>query len=102
MPRFASVEELFNHRRVKQRLRPMLGLKSIRTAAIVIGGIELRITLNLKMKPIQSGRASDLHQSRRRDLADCLVFGHILRSDARGEASLRDAHAGNAHSGMSG
>ncbi len=30
-----------DHRRVKQRLRPMLGLKSFRTAAIVISGIEL-------------------------------------------------------------
>jgi transposase-like protein len=30
-----------DHRRVKQRLRPMLGLKSLRTAAVVIGGIEL-------------------------------------------------------------
>jgi transposase-like protein len=30
-----------DHRRVKQRLRPMLGLKSVRTAAIVISGIEL-------------------------------------------------------------
>jgi transposase-like protein len=30
-----------DHRRVKQRLRPMLGLKSFRTAALVIGGIEL-------------------------------------------------------------
>ena len=30
-----------DHRRVKQRLRPMLGLKSFRTAAVVIGGIEL-------------------------------------------------------------
>ncbi len=30
-----------DHRRVKQRLRPMLGLQSVRTAAIVIGGIEL-------------------------------------------------------------
>ena len=28
-------------RRVKQRLRPMLGLKSFQTAAVVIGGIEL-------------------------------------------------------------
>jgi transposase-like protein len=28
-----------NHRRIKQRLRPMLGLKSFRTAAVVIGGI---------------------------------------------------------------
>ncbi len=30
-----------DHRRVKQRLRPMLGLKSFRTAEVVIGGIEL-------------------------------------------------------------
>jgi transposase-like protein len=30
-----------DHRRIKQRLRPMLGLKSFRTAAIVIRGIEL-------------------------------------------------------------
>ena len=30
-----------DHRRVKQRLRPMLSLKSFRTAAVVIGGIEL-------------------------------------------------------------
>ena len=30
-----------DHRRVKQRLRPMLGLKNFRTAAVVISGIEL-------------------------------------------------------------
>jgi transposase-like protein len=30
-----------DHRRVKQRFRPMLGLKSFKTAAVVIGGIEL-------------------------------------------------------------
>lgn len=30
-----------DHRRIKQRLRPMLGLKSFQTAAIVISGIEL-------------------------------------------------------------
>jgi transposase-like protein len=30
-----------DHRRIKQRLRPMLGLKSFQNAAIVIGGIEL-------------------------------------------------------------
>lgn len=30
-----------DHRRVKQRLRPMLGLKSFRTSTVVIGGIEL-------------------------------------------------------------
>ena len=30
-----------DHRRVKHRLGPMLGLKSFRNAAVVIGGIEL-------------------------------------------------------------
>ncbi|MDQ2947465.1 MAG: IS6 family transposase [Acidobacteriota bacterium] len=30
-----------DHRRIKQRLHPMLGLKSFSTAAVVIGGIEL-------------------------------------------------------------
>ena len=30
-----------DHRRVKHRLGPMLGLKSFRTAAVVIGGVEL-------------------------------------------------------------
>jgi transposase-like protein len=30
-----------DHRRVKQRLRPMLGLKRMGTAAVVISGIEL-------------------------------------------------------------
>ena len=30
-----------DHRRIKQRLRPMLGLKSFETAALVIRGIEL-------------------------------------------------------------
>jgi transposase-like protein len=30
-----------DHRRIQQRLRPMLGLKSFRTAAVVIRGIEL-------------------------------------------------------------
>ena len=30
-----------DHRRIKQRLRPMLGLKSFRTAAFVIKGLEL-------------------------------------------------------------
>ena len=30
-----------DHRRIKQRLRPMLGLKSFQSAAVVIGGIEL-------------------------------------------------------------
>ena len=30
-----------DHRRVKQRIRPMLGWKSFQTAAVVIGGIEL-------------------------------------------------------------
>ena len=30
-----------DHRRVKQRIRPMLGFKSFQTAAVTISGIEL-------------------------------------------------------------
>ena len=30
-----------DHRRIKRRIRPMLGFKSERTAAIILGGIEL-------------------------------------------------------------
>jgi transposase-like protein len=30
-----------DHRRIKQRLRPMLGFKSFHSAAVVIGGVEL-------------------------------------------------------------
>ena len=30
-----------DHRRIKQRLRPMFGLKSFATATVIIGGIEL-------------------------------------------------------------
>lgn len=30
-----------DHRNIKRRIRPMLGLKSFRTARVVLGGIEL-------------------------------------------------------------
>ena len=30
-----------DHRRIKRRIRPMLGFRSERTAAIILGGIEL-------------------------------------------------------------
>ena len=36
-----------DHRRIKQRLRPMLGLKSFQTAEVVIGGIELAEKIKL-------------------------------------------------------
>jgi putative transposase len=43
-----------DHRRIKQRLCPMLGLKSFRTAAVVIGGIELA-------EKIKSGNSKSAH-----------------------------------------
>ena len=47
-----------DHRRVKQRLRPMLGLKSFRTAAVVIRGIEL--AEKIKKKQFQMSRLGGL------------------------------------------
>ena len=43
-----------DHRRIKQRLRPMLGLKSFETAAIVISGIEL--AEKIKKGPFKIGK----------------------------------------------
>ncbi len=43
-----------DHRRVKQRLGPMLGLKSFGTAAVVIGGIEL--AEKIKKKQFKIGK----------------------------------------------
>jgi DDE domain len=43
-----------DHRRIKQRLRPMLGLKSFRTAAVVIGGIELAEKIKKRQFKIRS------------------------------------------------
>jgi transposase-like protein len=43
-----------DHRRVKQRLRPMLGLKSFGTAAVVISGIEL--TEKIKKGQFRTGK----------------------------------------------
>jgi transposase-like protein len=51
----------FNNRRIKQRLRPMLGLKSFRTAAVVIGGIELAEKIKkrqFKFGPIGGSKAT--------------------------------------------
>jgi hypothetical protein len=50
-----------DHRRIKQRLRPMLGLKSFRTAAVVIGGIELA-------EKIKSGNSKSAHSAAARPL----------------------------------
>jgi transposase-like protein len=47
-----------DHRRVKQRLRPMLGLKSLRTAAVVISGIEL--AEKIKKKQFQMSKLGGL------------------------------------------
>jgi transposase-like protein len=47
-----------DHRRVKQRLRPVLGLKSFRTAGVVISGIEL--AEKIKKKQFQLSKLSNL------------------------------------------
>ena len=47
-----------DHRRVKQRLRPMLGLKSCRTAGVVIAGIEL--AEKIKKKQFQMSKLGGL------------------------------------------
>jgi transposase-like protein len=47
-----------DHRRIKQRLRPMLGLKSFRTAAVVISGIEL--AEKIKKKQFQMSKLGGL------------------------------------------
>ncbi len=46
-----------DHRRVKQRLRPMLGLKSFETAEVVIGGIEL--AEKIKKGQFKTGSSAD-------------------------------------------
>jgi len=43
-----------DHRRVQHRLGPMLGLKSFRTAAVVMGGIEL--AEKIKKGPFKVGK----------------------------------------------
>ena len=53
-----------DHRRVRQRLRPMLGLKSFRTAAVVISGIELAETI--KKDSTKSANLADARQPCRR------------------------------------
>ncbi|MBI3411785.1 MAG: DDE-type integrase/transposase/recombinase, partial [Planctomycetes bacterium] len=50
-----------DHRRIKQRLRPMLRLKSFQTAAVVIGGIELAEKIKkgqFKMGKLGGGKAT--------------------------------------------
>jgi len=50
-----------DHRRIKQRLRPMLGLKSFRTAAVVICGIELAEKIKkrqFKIGPLGGSKAT--------------------------------------------
>jgi transposase-like protein len=47
-----------DHRRVKQRLGPMLGLKSFRTAAVVLSGIELAEEIKKGQNPSEKARRS--------------------------------------------
>jgi len=58
-----------DHRRVKQRLGRMLGLKSFRTAAEVIGGIEL--AEKIKKGQFQNGQAGRIQGNDTGDLASC-------------------------------
>jgi transposase-like protein len=46
------LNNIVHHRRVKHRLGPMLGLKNIRNAAFVIGGIELAAQIKKGQFPI--------------------------------------------------
>jgi transposase-like protein len=49
-----------DHRRIKQRLRPMLGLKRFETAAVTIRGIELAENIKkqqFNLKPL-TGKAA--------------------------------------------
>jgi transposase-like protein len=59
-----------DHRRVKQRLRPMLGLKSSRTAAVAIGGIEL--AEKIKKGRFKIGKLGDHAENLARRLG-CLI-----------------------------
>src|SRR5215831_12847958 len=58
-----------DHRCVKQRLGPMLGLKSFRTAAVVIRGIEL--AEKIKKGAVQNGQAGRIQGNDTGDLASC-------------------------------
>jgi transposase-like protein len=55
-----SIEQ--DSRRLKQRLRPMLGLKSFRTATVVMSGFELAETIKKRQYKIGklSGRAATM------------------------------------------
>ena len=59
-----------DHRRVKQRLRPMLGLESFKTAAVVIGGIEL--AEKIKKGQFKIGKLEGNRSHGGEDLASCL------------------------------
>ncbi len=60
-----------DHRRIKQRLRPMLGLKSFQTADIVISGIELAEKTKMGQFKLGKlgGRRATLPEIRRAALA---------------------------------
>ncbi len=58
-----------DHRRIKQRLHPMLGLKSFSTAAVVIGGIEL--AEKIKKGQFKIGKLGGNDGKDAGDLASC-------------------------------
>ena len=59
-----------DHRRIKQQLRPMLGLKSFETAARVIGGIEL--AEKIKKGQFKIGKVGWAPSDASGDLAGCV------------------------------
>jgi hypothetical protein len=77
-----------DHRRVKQRLRPMLGLKSLRTAAVVISGIEL--AEKIKKKQFHMSKAWRTHGNDAGDLGKgpgCIT-GTTLQSTEQDPSNL--------------
>jgi hypothetical protein len=70
---FKSIEQ--DHRRVKQRIVPMLGFKRFANAAVVIGGIEL--AEKIKKEQFQDRQARRCHRDGSRDLASrsCGIAG---------------------------
>jgi transposase-like protein len=82
-----------DHRRAKQRLGPMLGLKSFRTAAVVISGIELAEKIK---KGVQARQALRTHGNNAGNLAGRPGWvSRLLLIDevnATGWVPVRDLH----------
>ena len=69
-----------DHRRIKQRLRPMLGLESFSTAAVVISGIAL--AEKIRKRAIPNPKAGRSNRKNAEDLASChcSITSNILTS----------------------